>query len=57
MCVLAVVFTVSYTPATCACDIKIFAEYGYCVEKITPVDLFSRTVHVETVCLLSRKDK
>jgi tRNA/tmRNA/rRNA uracil-C5-methylase (TrmA/RlmC/RlmD family) len=28
---------------------------GYKVEKISGVDLFPGTVHVETVCLLSKK--
>ena len=31
-----------------------FKELGYEVEEATPVDLFPRTAHVETVCLLSR---
>lgn len=45
---------VSCDPATLARDIKIFTEYGYNAEKITPVDLFPRTVHMETVVLMSR---
>ena len=48
---------VSCDPATLARDIKIFSGYGYNAEKITPVDLFPRTVHVETVVLMSRLDK
>ena len=31
-----------------------FKELGYEVEEATPVDLFPRTAHVETVCLLSK---
>ena len=45
---------VSCDPATLARDLKIFAEYGYKTDKIQPVDLFPRTSHVETVCLLSK---
>lgn len=45
---------VSCDPATLARDIKIFEEYGYYAEKITPVDLFPRTVHVECVVLLTK---
>ena len=46
---------VSCDPATLARDCKIFDELGYKVVKAVPVDLFPRTVHVETVCLLSRR--
>ena len=45
---------VSCDPATLARDCKILEETGYTVKTITPVDLFPRTVHVETVCLLSK---
>lgn len=45
---------VSCDPATLARDIKIFAEYGYNLIEYTPVDLFPRTSHVETVAYLSR---
>lgn len=45
---------VSCDPATLARDLNVFAEKGYIVEKITPVDMFPRTFHVETVCLMSR---
>ncbi len=48
---------VSCDPATLARDCKRFGEYGYTVEKLTAVDLFPRTVHVETVVLLSRENK
>ena len=46
---------VSCDPATLARDLKRFAELGYVTETVTPVDMFPRTAHVETVCLLSRK--
>ena len=32
------------------------ADMGYCVEKIQPVDMFPWTYHVETVCLLVRRN-
>ena len=43
---------VSCDPATLALDVALFAEKGYRPEEYTPVDLFPRTSHVETVCLL-----
>ena len=45
---------VSCDPATLARDIKKFSEQGYQLKKYRVFDLFSRTHHVETVCLLSR---
>lgn len=45
---------VSCNPATCARDCRIFADSGYSIEMIQPVDLFPQTVHVETVVLMSR---
>ena len=46
---------VSCDPATLARDLKQFEESQYSVKEITPVDLFPRTAHVESVVLLSRK--
>ena len=34
---------------------KVLQQKGYRVVKATAVDQFAQTVHVETVCLLSRK--
>ena len=48
----AVVY-VSCDPATLARDLKLFAQ-KYSIGKVTPVDLFPHTPHVETVCLLSK---
>lgn len=48
---------VSCDPATLARDMRVFADSGYTPEKITPVDMFPRTSHVETVCLLSKVQK
>ncbi|MCQ2513972.1 MAG: 23S rRNA (uracil(1939)-C(5))-methyltransferase RlmD [Ruminococcus sp.] len=45
---------VSCDPATLARDLKHFSSSGYEIQEITPCDMFSRTAHVETVCLLSR---
>ena len=48
---------VSCNPATCARDCRMFADAGYTIEMIQPVDLFPQTTHVECVVLMSRKDK
>lgn len=45
---------VSCNPETLARDLKYLTRKGYEVRKIQPVDMFGFTVHVETVCLLSR---
>lgn len=44
-------------PTSLARDLEMIQGRGYKVEKISCIDLFPGTVHVETVCLLSRKDK
>ena len=36
------------------CVVLLTRNNGYEVEEATPVDLFPRTAHVETVCLLSK---
>ena len=45
---------VSCDPATLARDCGLFSDLGYTATKATPVDMFPRTGHVETVCLLSK---
>ena len=45
---------VSCNPSTAARDAKWLETHGYHAEKVQPVDLFPRTKHVETVCLLSK---
>ena len=45
---------VSCDSATLARDLKYLYERGYELRKVCPVDQFGMTVHVETVCLLSK---
>lgn len=45
---------VSCDPATLARDLKYFEDYNYSVKEITPCDMFSRTAHVESVCLIEK---
>jgi 23S rRNA (uracil1939-C5)-methyltransferase len=46
---------VSCDSATLARDLRILCEGGYELKKVRAVDQFGHTMHVETVCLLSRK--
>ena len=48
---------VSCDSATLARDVKFLRAKGYELKDVTPVDQFPHTVHVETVCLMSRKEK
>lgn len=48
------VIYVSCDSATLARDLKYLCERGYEVREVQPVDMFPQTVHVETVCLLSK---
>ena len=45
---------VSCDSATLARDLKVLCEGGYELKKVRGVDQFGGTVHVETVCLLSK---
>ncbi len=45
---------VSCNPATLARDIKILNEGGYTLEKVTGVDMFANSVHVECITLLQK---
>lgn len=45
---------VSCDSATLARDLKFLCENGYELAKVQPVDMFAHSVHVETVCLLSK---
>ncbi len=46
---------VSCNPDTLARDCAIFHEFGYEIGTVTPVDLFPRTGHVESVVCLERR--
>ncbi len=48
---------VSCDPATLARDLRLFGEKGYVTRRVTAVDMFPRTAHVETVVLMSRVEK
>ena len=45
---------VSCDPATLARDCAMLTEKSFTVKEVTPVDMFPRTAHVETVVLLSK---
>lgn len=45
---------VSCKPTSLARDLEIFQQEGYQVERVKLMDMFPRTVHVETICLLSK---
>ena len=45
---------VSCDSATLARDLKYLCENGYELKRVRGVDQFGQTVHVETVCLLSK---
>lgn len=46
---------VSCNPSTLARDLASFAQSGYRIARVQPVDMFPRTMHVETVVLIERK--
>ena len=48
---------ISCKPTSLARDLEMFLARGYRVEKVCCVDQFCQTVHVETVVLMSKKDK
>ncbi|MBE6007830.1 MAG: 23S rRNA (uracil(1939)-C(5))-methyltransferase RlmD [Lachnospiraceae bacterium] len=47
---------VSCDPSTLARDLKLLVEGGFEIKEVQPVDQFPQTVHVETVCLLEKRD-
>lgn len=47
---------VSCNSATLARDVKIFCEKGYKLKKLTPVDMFPQSCHVETIVLLQNRN-
>lgn len=48
---------ISCKPTSLVRDLEVLQAAGYRVTAACAVDMFPGTVHVETVCLLSRKDK
>lgn len=48
---------VSCDPGTLARDVKALGEKGYEVRKVRACDMFGQGGHVESVCLLHRRDK
>lgn len=48
---------ISCKPSTLARDIKYLSTLNFYPQKITPVDMFPRTPHVETVVMLSTKKR
>jgi len=48
---------VSCSVSTQARDITILRDYGYRLERVTPVDMFPHTKHVETVAILVRETR
>ena len=49
------VIYISCNPETLKRDLYLFFDNDYVLEKITGVDMFPRTIHLETVCLLTKK--
>lgn len=47
---------VSCNPSTLARDLALFDEKGYQAREVQPVDMFPQTLHVESICRLTRKD-
>ena len=45
---------VSCNVVTQARDLKVLLDSGFAIERVTPVDMFPHTKHVETVVLMSR---
>ena len=45
---------ISCKPTSLARDLEVFEAAGYKVKRATAVDQFPNTVHIETICLLSK---
>ena len=48
---------VSCNPETQSRDVFFLIKNGYKIKKLSPVDMFPFTSHVETVCLLVKDNK
>ncbi len=48
------IVAVSCNPATLARDLELFAEAGYITQRVSPVDMFPQTAHIEAVATLLR---
>ncbi len=51
------IVAISCNPITCARDLSLLVSGGYTIEKITPIDQFVLSPHVEIVAVLSKKKK
>lgn len=51
------VIYISCNPITQERDLRYLTKHGYVVKEIQPVDMFPQTWHVESVVLITRKDK
>lgn len=47
---------ISCNPETQVRDARVLAKAGYTIDTVQPVDMFPHTSHVETVCLLGRRN-
>ena len=45
---------ISCNPTTQARDLKVLLDSGFVIERVTPVDMFPHTKHVETIALMTR---
>ena len=45
---------VSCNPSTLARDLKQFAEQGYSIERVVPLDMFPHTYHIEIAVKLKK---